>query len=144
MADHSRLRLVLFRLGTLACAAPATKVREVIPAGQPTRIPGTDGVVAGLLNLRGILLTVVDGRRVIGGDPNGNPPESVLVVDRGEKIFGLAVDEVLDLVEVGPADLAESEALPGIDPQLVRAVGRHGTRVFAVLDTEALVVPLLG
>jgi purine-binding chemotaxis protein CheW len=144
MDDLRALRVVLFRLGALICAAPATAVREVIPAGRPTRIPGTTDMVAGLLNLRGILLTVVDGRRVIGAEVTGELPESVLVLEHGGKPVGLAVDEVLDLVEVAGAELALGDTMPGIDSRLVRAVGHHDGRVFAVLDTEGLVTPLVG
>ncbi len=144
MADQTALRLVLFRLGSLVCAAPATGVREVIPAGAPTRIPGAGAGVSGLLNLRGTLLTVVSGSRVIGLTEPELSPESVLVLDQGGRAVGLAVDEVLDLVEVPEDQLQDGEALPGIDPTLVRQVGHHDGRVFAVLDLEKLVVPLLG
>lgn len=143
LKDMADLRLVLFRLGPRVCAALATTVREVIPAGRPTRIPGADGLVAGLLNLRGVLLTVVDGRRVIGV-PASATAESVLVLDQGGKAVGLAVDEVLDLIEVSAADLSEGDELPGIDPALVQAVGRHDDRVFALLKLDALVAPALG
>jgi len=144
MADQTRVRLVLFRLGSLRCAAPATIVREVIPAGQPTRIPGSGGAVIGLLNLRGMLLTVVDGRRVIGMQAGKAAPESVLVLEHGGKSIGLAVDEVLDLLEVTRDQLADGQGLPGVDPGLVKSVGEWEGRVFAVLDTEALLVPLVG
>jgi purine-binding chemotaxis protein CheW len=143
MADQPALRFVLFRLGSLVCATPATSVREVISAGAPTRIPGADKSVAGLLNVRGTLLTVVSGPRLIGL-ADAEPPESVLVLDHGGRSVGLAVDEVLDLVEVPGDQLEDGDSLPGIDPRLVRRVGHHGERVFAVLDIEALVVPLLG
>jgi purine-binding chemotaxis protein CheW len=144
MDDLRTLRVVLFRLGALVCAAPATAVREVIPAGRPTRIPGTAATVSGLLNLRGVLLTVVDGRRAIGLETPEAFPESVLVLEHGGKPVGLAVDEVLDLVEVAGEELAPGDTLPGIDARLVRAVGHHDGRVFAILDTEGLVSPLVG
>ena len=144
MADQTALRLVLFRLGSLVCAAPATRVREVISAGSPTRIPGASGSIAGLLNVRGTLLTVVSGSRVIGLTDSEELPESVLVLDQSGRSVGLAVDEVLDLVEVQSDQLEDGDALPGIDPRLVQQVGSHNGRVFAVLDIEALVLPLLG
>ena len=142
MADLTSRRFILFRLGSLPCAAPASVVREVIPAGHPTRIPGAPVQVAGLLNLRGALLTVVDGRRALGVEAPEDA-ESVLVVERGDRSFGLAVDEVLDLVDLPPDDLAPGESLPGVDPRLVIGVGRHDGRVFAVLDTAALLGPAL-
>lgn len=144
MADLSWHRLVLFRLGSLPCAASASVVREVIPAGQPTRIPGALESVSGLLNLRGALLTVVDGRRAVGLTDAFTQPESVLVIDHDARAFGLAVDEVLDLIDVPQEDLAPGESLPGVDPLLVQAVGRHAGRVFAVLDVRAMLAPAMG
>jgi len=144
MADPTTLRLLLFRLGPLVCAVPAALVREVIPADQPVRIPGSAKAVAGLLNVRGMLLTVVDGRLAAGLSDVGVPPESVLIVDWGDRSVGLAVDLVEDLVEVEGEALVAGEAMPGVEPGLVKAVGEHAGTVFAVLDTEALFAPYLG
>lgn len=144
MADPTTLRLLLFRLGPLLCAAPAAQVREVIPADPPVRIPGAGGAVAGIVNARGALLTVVDGRRAAGLRVENGAPESVLVFDRGERGAGLMVDLVEDLIEIEATSLVAGEAMPGVDPGLVQAVGEHGGRVFAVLDTEALLAPHLG
>lgn len=139
MAD---LKLVIFRLGSLICAAPATSVREVISISPPTRIPGASASVAGLMNVRGTLLTVVDGRRLLGAP--ASPADSVLVLHQGERLVGLIVDEVLDLAEVAEESLSPGAALPGVDPSLVQAVGRQGDRVFALLDPVALMAPVLG
>jgi purine-binding chemotaxis protein CheW len=144
MADSRPLRLVVFRLGSLVCAARATSVREIIPAGRSTRIPGAAAAVAGLVNLRGTLLAVVDGRIAVGLTETTTAPESILVLELGERSYGLAVDEVLDLVELSEAELAQGEGMPGVDPRLVEAVGRHGSQVFAVLDPKALLAPVSG
>lgn len=144
MADSDSVRLVVFRLGPLLAAAHSTVVREIIPAGRPTRIPGASSSVAGLVNLRGTLLTVVDARLAVRIADTGTAPESILVIELGERGFGLAVDEVLDLVEVAADDLALGEGMPGVDPGLVQAIGRHGDRVFAVLDAKAMLAPVWG
>ena len=58
MSSADTLPVVVFRIGDLTCAAPAARVREVLPRLPATRIPGVDGAVEGLVNLRGGLLTV--------------------------------------------------------------------------------------
>ncbi|MDH4348885.1 MAG: chemotaxis protein CheW [Gemmatimonadota bacterium] len=142
MSEPTTLRLLLFRLGPLVCAVPAGLVREVIPADPPVRIPGAAAAVAGLVNVRGTLLIVVDGRRAAGLPDSGHPAESVLIVDRGDRTVGLSVDLVEDLIEVGVESLVAGAAMPGAEPWLVRAVGEHAGLVFAVLDTEALFAQL--
>lgn len=144
MGDSGAFRAVLFRLGSVLWATPATVVREVITAERPTRIPGSDRVVAGLINLRGTLLTVLDGRRAVGLSDGRAEGGSILVVERRGRAFGLSIDEVLDLIEVEPGDLTAGAALPGLDPRLVQAQGRHSGRAFAVLDMEVLFAPVMG
>jgi purine-binding chemotaxis protein CheW len=143
MDDVQRIRLVVFRVGELACAVPAAIVREVISQQPATRIPGASAEVDGLFNVRGTLLTVFDGRRMLEQQGSADADGSVLVIETNGRTVGLGVDEVLDLVEVPADSLDQREALPGVDPRLARAVGRAGDRVFAVLDTDALLAPLL-
>jgi len=81
---------------------------------------------------------------MVVGLAEAEPPESVLVLDQDGRSVGLAVDEVLDLVEVPGDQLEDGDSLPGIDPRLVQRIGHHGDTVFAVLDIQALVLPLLG
>ena len=151
MSDGGIVRLLVFRVGTLACAAAAETVREILPRLAATRIPGAPAVVAGVVNVRGSLVTVVEGWRALGqpapaGDtPAGEAPAGTTVVLEfagGRKTAGFTVDEVIDLLSVGGETLKRRHALPGIDSTLVRAVGRRSGQLFVVLDTDALLIPI--
>ncbi len=145
MADHTQVSLLLFRIGDLHCAVPVRSVREIVPAGAAARIPGAPENVEGLVNVRGRLVTVVDGRRVLGRHA-GPPPDdpSILLLEVAGRPLGLLVDEVADLVKVSADALDAREDLPGVDGRLVGAVGRRGDEVFIVLDTEVLLAPVFG
>jgi len=146
MSDGGTVRLLVFRVGSLACAAEAATVREILPRFEPTRIPGAPAVVAGLVNVRGSLVTVVDGWRALGQPaPAGGPRDGstvLLELDGGRKVIGFTVDEVVDLLSVGGETLEPRQVLPGVDPTLVRAVGRRAGHLFVVLDTDALLSPI--
>jgi purine-binding chemotaxis protein CheW len=150
MSDAGVVRLLLFRVGRLLCAAEAERVREILPRLEPTRIPGAPPVVAGVVNVRGTLVTLVEGWRALrqpdpsadgGGGVSGTTV--LLEVGGGKKVLGFTVDEVVDLVSVAGEALEPRQALPGIDPTLVRAVGRRADQLFVVLDTDALLTPIL-
>jgi purine-binding chemotaxis protein CheW len=150
MSDAGVVRLLLFRVGRLVCAAEAERVREILPRLEPTRIPGAPPVVAGVVNVRGTLVTVVEGWRALrqpepaaDGGGGGSGTTVLLEVGGGKKVLGFTVDEVVDLVSVGGETLDRRQALPGIDPTLVRAVGRRAGQLFVVLDTDALLTPIL-
>src|SRR5439155_211057 len=130
MSDAGVVRLLLFRVGRLVCAAEAERVREILPRLDPTRIPGAPPVVAGVVNVRGTLVTVVEGWRALrqpepSADGEGGGTTVLLEVGGGKKVLGFTVDEVVDLVSVGGETLERRQALPGIDRTLVRAVGRR-------------------
>jgi len=154
MNDAGVVRLLLFRVGNLVCAAEAERVREILPRLETTRIPGAPPVVAGVINVRGTLVTVVEGWRALR-QPEPLPPSPaasdgaqggttvLLEVGGGRKVLGFTVDEVVDLLSVSAETLDRRQALPGLDPTLVRAVGRRAGQLFVVLDTDALLTPIL-
>ena len=161
-------RLLVFRVGTLACAAEVEQVREILPRLPTTRIPGAPPVVAGLVNVRGTLVTVVEGWRALGQtappapqppsvpstDPGAATPEpaagSTIIIEvatgdegNGKRLIGFTVDEVTDMLASGDTALEDRAGLPGVDPTLVRAVGRRNGELFIVLDVPALLGPVL-
>jgi purine-binding chemotaxis protein CheW len=145
MANSSTVSLVLFGVGDLVCALPVGSVSEIVPATAAARIPGALDGVEGLVNVRGRLLTVVDGRRMLGREsltPAAEP--SILLLKVNGRPLGLLVDVVHDLAQVAPESLEKGGALAGVDPRVVQAVGRVGNQVFVVLDTDVVLAPVFG
>lgn len=140
MADLAGVRILVFRVADLLCGAEARTVREILSVQAAVRVPGAPDAVAGLINVRGQLVTLVDGRRALGYPPNGHG--SIVLLDVGEHAVGFTVDEVMDLLTVSPDDLSDRRGLPGVDPRLVRAVGRRGNDSFVLLDLDALLGPI--
>jgi len=104
MAESSRLRLLLWRAGATRCAVPIERLREVLPALPLTVLPGAPAPVLGVANVRGMLITVVDCRRILQ-ESERLVPDATVLVDLGGRSIGLAVDTVEDLVEVEDSEL---------------------------------------
>ncbi len=142
MADNTVDRLLVFRVAEQNYAAGASVVREILPAQHATRIPGATDSVKGLINVRGRLITLVDGRKALS-----HPPDEcegpIVILDVGESAVGFTVDTVIDFCSVSAGDLTERRELPGIDPRVVRAVGRQADVSFVLLDVEALLSPIM-
>ncbi len=51
--------------------------------------------------------------------------------------------KVVDLISTSDDTLAERDELPGIEAVFVRAVGQYDGQSFAMLDTDALLNPIL-
>ncbi len=122
----------------------ADAAREILPVQAATRLPGASRAVRGLINVRGILVTLIDAGPAMGlGDPAAPGTGAVLLLELNARRVGLVVDEVLDLVAVDDETLDERGALPGVRPDLVKAVGTAAGHPFTQLEIEKLLEPLL-
>ena len=142
MGDLAGVRILVFQVADQQCGVGVSAVREILPEQQATRIPGASDEVAGLINVRGQLVPLVDGRRALGHAPFEGRG-TIVLCEVGEQYVGLTVDEVIDLLTVAPEDLSDRGELPGVDPRLVEAVGRRGDDMFVLLDLDALLAPIL-
>lgn len=142
MGDLTPLHAVVFRVGGLVCALPSGTVREVLPAVRATRIPGATAEVAGLVNVRGRMVTAVDAHAVLGQPVPDDP--ALLLVDRPGSVAGLLVGEVLDFLEVPGAASRVREAPAGVDPRLVQGTASWNGQRMLLLDINALLSPFLG
>ena len=115
--------------------------QEIIPLRRMTRLPGAPEYV------RGTLVTVVEGWKALGQPEPAERTEGgttvLLQIGGGQKTIGFTVDEVVDMLAVAEETLEPRQALPGLDPKLVRAVGRRRDQLFVVLDTDALLGPVM-
>jgi purine-binding chemotaxis protein CheW len=144
MANSPALHAVIFRIGEVVCAAPAGIVREILPRLPATRIPGVPDAVEGLVNVRGSLLTVLDGHLLLQQERRSLDEGAIIVLEVRGRNYGLGVGQVLDFLEVPAGSVVERRELPGVDPRLVRAVGEGAGQHFILLDVDALFAPIIG
>ena len=81
MANSPALHAVIFRSGEVVCAAPAGIVREILPRLPATRIPGVPDEVEGLVNVRGTLLTVLDGHLLLQQERRSSDEGAIVVLE---------------------------------------------------------------
>ena len=134
--DDETLESLVFALGREQYALPANQVHEVRPLGSLTTLPGTPAFLAGLINVRGRIVPVVDLRALLGLNSDSPSTSVVLVAHRSGHIGLLAAGRptvrplrVADLTDPPPGPLSgiDSTCIRGITPGLV-----------IVLDAEPL------
>lgn len=107
-------RFLTCRAAGQLCAFDLASVREIVPVRDTTRLPGAPAWVLGLINLRGTLVTVIDlGMRFEAGEGflTVSGARSIVVVESGGRTFGVAVDEVRDVLTV------RDDVVEPVDPQ---------------------------
>lgn len=126
-------RYLVFALGTDTFALDAGIVRELLRPPRLTRVPGAPAALAGLANLRGTALPVLDLRRIVrlGLEPVAEPTR-VVVAEAGE-LVGLMVDHVV-------AFSGGTESFEGDGAARSRHLAvSNGSGTVRVLDLPALV-----
>lgn len=120
-----------FSLGKEKLAVDANKVVEILDVPTITPVPGSDEEVAGIINIRGNILPVVDTRLKynIEISEENKKITTVMVVDvnvNGEELsVGAIVDSVSDIIEIADEDInsAVSLDLP-FDPAFLKGVAK--------------------
>lgn len=97
-------RYLEFYLGGESYAVEILKVREVITPPELTSIPKSPVYVCGLMNLRGLVLTVIDLRKKLSLPiPKEEPESAVIIFDLGDRLVGGRVDSIHRVINV-PTD----------------------------------------
>ncbi|WP_129339927.1 chemotaxis protein CheW [Cellulomonas endophytica] len=129
---------VTFTLGPNLYGVDVTRVQEVLRSHTRTRVPLAPATVAGLVNLRGQVVLTVDlrTRLEMGGRADGQEPMMVVVQVDGEPV-SLLVDEIGEVVEVGPSSFeAPPDTLTGPMRQVILGAHKLENRLLLVLDVD--------
>jgi purine-binding chemotaxis protein CheW len=116
-------------------------VQEVLRSQSITRVPLAPPAVAGLINLRGQVVTAIELRERLGRTPRPEGQEAVVIVVRlhGEAV-SLLVDSIADVVDVDVADFeAPPDTLDGAGRELIRGAYKLSGRLLLALDVNRAV-----
>jgi len=134
-APGSDTQLISVRIEGQLIGLPITSVRDVFAITTMTPVPRADRAVAGLVNLRGHIVTILDLGCLLGSRKQdytrAEAPMAVGVEWQGE-VFGLVVDEIGDVLSL---HAESSETMPATMSQ---AWARFTRRVHK-LDRELMI-----
>ena len=140
-------RWLVFRCGERQWGLALEAVREILTPQAFTRIPGCGPEVAGLIGVRGRVVTVFDlGVLLAFRSAAALPDHRILLVDVDERVLGLAVDDATAVLDAELCPLPpEEDRLEGLDPDAshVFGTGEADGITFTVADLDALVGGLL-
>jgi len=133
---HDVVTVLRVRLGTGLYAVDVSAVRETLTLRELTPLPGAPPFILGIISVRGRILSITDGRQLLGLDSSGAVYRDVAVLEGRDTRFGLAVDEVVDVVDLALREIHPPPApLTGAGSRYLRGLTAAG---MAVLDTDAV------
>jgi len=140
-APAARATLV-FGLGKEEYAIDIAMVQELRGYGQVTRLANAPDYIKGFINLRGVIVPLLDLRIKFGLDvPVYDSTTVVIILDLGGRTVGIVVDRVNEVVDLWPEQLRPAPQISGaIDTGHVLAVATIDERLLILVD----IVQLLG
>ena len=134
-------QLATFRLDGDLYGVEVEHVQEVLRSQSITRVPLAPPAVAGLINLRGQVVTAIELRERLGRPARPAGTEAVVIVVRlhGEAV-SLLVDSIADVVDVDVADFeAPPDTLDGAARDLIRGAYKLAGQLLLALDVNRAV-----
>jgi purine-binding chemotaxis protein CheW len=126
---------VLFRVADTDYVLPASDVLQMESFDGATPVPGTAAYVAGLVQVRGRVVPVVDLRARFGLPAQAPTLDTrVVVVQSAERTVGLLVDSAREVVELAPDALKPPPAVVANGGGFVKAVAQSGKRLVMLID----------
>ena len=134
------VRCVLFQLDSEVYGINVKKVREVLRVGQIREVPGASRNVIGVINVRGVIVTVVDGRGVYNLPAKKTDDDSRIVIIEidDDTTVGLMVDRVIEVKDIPEScvDLM-AENREGRSAY-IQGVAHYQDNVIVLVDTDVM------
>jgi purine-binding chemotaxis protein CheW len=115
--DEARtISVLVFSLGRETYGIAISEIVEVLPSAKCTPVPRAAAEIAGVINLRGELRSVIDLRRLLSLPPADDEPVScILMLRNGRDEVGLKVGQVEKVQTIREDELVASPEIAGAE-----------------------------
>lgn len=131
-----------FRLGAEEYGIDILKVQEIRGYEIPTRLANAADFVLGVVNLRGVIVPILDMRIKFGMPQPAYDSQTVtIVLNVASRVVGMVVDAVSDVIALQPAQIKPAPEFSGTMPTehiigLAAVEQDQGQRMLILLDIE--------
>lgn len=136
-SDRTLNEYVTATIGSQLFGMPILRVQDVFVPERVTKVPLAPPELAGVLNLRGRIVTLIDLRRRLGLDGNAQGTTMAIGVESRGESYGLLIDAIGEVLKL---DDATREPNPlNLDPMLVRmsmGIHRLDGQLLMILDVD--------
>lgn len=138
--SSSAREYLTFRLDQEEYGIDILKVQEIRGYEPPTRVADAPGFIKGVVNLRGTIVPIVDMRLKFNcSKAEYNSFTVVIILNLRNRIVGIVVDSVSDVMELPPEALKAAPEIDSvIDSSAVLGLGSLADRMLILLDIERL------
>jgi purine-binding chemotaxis protein CheW len=129
-----------FTLGAEEYGIDILKVQEIRGYDAVTRIANSPTFIKGVINLRGVIVPIVDLRIKFNlGEPTYDEFTVVIILNIGKRVMGVVVDGVSDVIQLSSDNLHPAPEFGSVlDTRYIVGLGTVENRMIIVVDIEQL------
>lgn len=138
--EAQEMEVLTFRLGTEEYGIDILKVQEIREYERVTHIAGAPDFIKGVINLRGMIVPIIDMRIKLNiGTPAFDQFTVVVILNVGEQVIGMVVDGVSEVVTLTPEKIKPAPAMhTSMNAEYLIGFGAMDERMLILVDIDKL------
>jgi purine-binding chemotaxis protein CheW len=139
-AGIDRQEFLSFTLGHEEYGVEILKVQEIRSYEAPTTIANAPGFLKGVVNLRGIIVPIVDMRIKFSlANADYNESTVVIILNVAQRVVGMVVDSVSDVLQLSAEQIRPApDFSSSMDVAYITGLGTVDKRMLILVDIEKL------
>lgn len=131
-----------FHLGGEEYGLDIQKVQEIRGYETVTRIANAHDFVKGVVNLRGIIVPIIDMRIKFNlGEPTYDHSTVVIILNLRGRVIGMVVDAVSDVITLSPEQIKPAPEMgTALDTDYLVGLGTVEERMLILIDIDSLML----
>lgn len=142
-ATVEELKVIIFRLKDEEYGVDVKQVKSIERMEQITRVPNTPSFVKGVINLRGVVIPIIDLRNRFGIEQlEYNDATRIIIVNVEDVEVGLIVDAANDVVDI-PVNTIEPppKVVGGVESKYLHGIAKMTKRLLILLNLDKVLNP---
>lgn len=137
-------RCVLFTLEDEIYGIHVKKIREVLRVGKIREVAGTPANVLGVINVRGVIVTVVDTRIIYGmpRKPVTDLSRIIIVEIDDENTVGMMVDFVMEVKDIPESKFEALSSTKENASRYIQGIAHYQDNVIILVDVDNMLTQL--
>ncbi len=136
----THIQLACFSLEDMLFAVDIMRIREILVPQKLSPLPCDSDLLDGVINLRGIIVPVMNMRKRFGMSVVADAPTGkLLIVSLENQLLALVVDDVMEVISVPVVDIKPPiQFETGVRMEFLLGVCLVNNRIFMILDIDSL------
>jgi purine-binding chemotaxis protein CheW len=138
--EEFEVSLAVFSLDGQPYAIDIMKIKQIIRPLKINKLPGGPNFLEGVINLRGVVIPVIDMRKRFAMDERESEEEKkVIIASVDRRIVGIIVDEVSEVVPVPRSEVQPPpRVIKGVESNYLMGVCRYKDDILMILNLDEI------